>query len=344
MMRINNPIPVLVNGEDVFNVAGITNYGSGAFINNCVQDFCHYKLEFFGSTNSNISWFGGFPIDTLIINKTNCAKVTSDSSLYVSGATRIERGQLELEPDDTIAYKFVCAGNVDISQGAGLVLKKDAAGVVANMAVGGTLVDHNPGPDGGCGGISNAFGGNITFYTVTLPLTLLDFYGTYGDKSVTLYWNTAQEINTKYFTIEKGFDQASFMPLTTVAAQVNAQNHHYQYTDLSAPGGVNYYRLKMVDADGRFTYSKIIAIATPVTNAMMVFPNPVKDKLFIRLSGVGGAGEIVITDARGTVTRRLQLRSVTAGISVDLATLAAGVYSISFQSAKFKSTQQFIKQ
>ena len=97
---VNNPVAVLVNGNKVFNVAGITNYGTSAFINNCVQDFCHYKLEFFGSTNSNISWFGGFPVDTLIINKTGCAKVTCDSSLYVSGATRIESGQLVLNPDE----------------------------------------------------------------------------------------------------------------------------------------------------------------------------------------------------------------------------------------------------
>lgn len=340
----NNPIPVLVNGKNVFNVAGITNYGRSAFINNCVQDFCHYKLEFFGSTNSNISWFGGFPVDTLVINKTGCAKVTCDNSLYVSGSTRIEGGQLVLNPDDTIAYKFVCAGNVDIALGGGLFLRRDAAGVVANMAVGGTFVDHNPIADSTCAGLSNRYGGTITFYTPLLPVTLLDFYGRYIDKTVTLSWSTEREINTKYFTIEKSFDQVSFIPLTNITASGNAQTHDYQYTDRSSLNGISYYRLKMVDADGRFTYSKIIAISVPVNNAIIVFPNPVKDKLFITLAGIASPTEISISDARGTVIKQLQLQAGASEASVSTAGLPAGVYSISFQSGRLKSTQQFIKQ
>ena len=121
----------------------------------------------------------------------------------------------------------MCAGNVDISQGGGLFLRKDAAGVVANMAVGGTLVDHNPGPDATVGALAMLMVETLLFIHPSLPLTLLDFYGTYGDKSVTLYWNTEREINTKYFTIEKSFDQVSFIPLTNVAASgERTRNHH----------------------------------------------------------------------------------------------------------------------
>lgn len=339
----NNPIPVLVNNVKVFNVAGITNYGSSAFINNCVQDFCHFKLEFFGNINSNISWPSGFPIDTLIINKTNCARVTCDSSLYVSGATRIESGQLELDPDDTIPYKFVCAGNVDIAQGGGLFLHKDAAGFVAKMAVGGTLVDHNPTVDSTCAGLSNPYNGLITFYNALLPVTLLDFTGRYADKTVTLNWTTEREINTKYFTVEKSIDQVSFTSLANITATGNPQNN-YQYTDRSSLNGMIYYRLKMVDADGRFTYSKIIAIAVPVTNSIMVFPNPVKDYLFIRLAGIGAPTKIWITDAKGAVIKQTQLQAGTTESTINTAELPAGVYSVSFLSGKQKSTQLFIKQ
>ena len=138
--------------------------------------------------------------------------------MYVSGATRIEGGQLELEPDGTIPYKFVCAGNVDIAVGGGLFLRRDAAGVVANMAVGGTLVDHNPAPDSTCAGLSNPYGARITFYTPLLPVTLLDFYGRYSDKTVVLGWSTEREINTKYFTVEISFDEVSFITLTNFTA------------------------------------------------------------------------------------------------------------------------------
>ncbi len=341
---INNPIPVLVNGTRVFDMGGIKNYRNSAFINNCLQDFCHFKMEFFGNTNSNIWWNGGFPIDTLIINKTGCARVTCDSSLYVSGATRIESGQLELDPDDTIAYKFVCAGNVDIAQGSGLFLRRDAAGVVANMAIGGTLVDHNSSADSTCAGLSNPYGGTITFYNALLPVTLLDFTGRCTNKTVILTWSTEREINTKYFAVEKSFDQVSFIPITNIIASGNAQAHNYQYTDRSSLNGITYYRLKMADGDGRFTYSKIIAISAPVNNAIVVFPNPVKDKLFIRLAGIGSSTEISIADVKGIVVKQLQLLAATSEASVSVEGLPAGMYSISFQSGKQKSTQQFIKQ
>ncbi len=174
---------VIVNGARVFNIGGIINFGDTTSIINCVQDYCHYKLEFFGNGNSNVDWNIGFPVDTLIINKSGCAKVTSTNSLYVAGATRIESGQLLLEPNDTIPYKFVCAGNVDIAQGGGLFLRKDAAGIVANMAVGGTVTDHNNTADSTCAGLSNPYGGIITFYNALLPVTLLDFYGRYSNKT-----------------------------------------------------------------------------------------------------------------------------------------------------------------
>lgn len=158
------PSQVFVNARQVFEVSGVANYQGNVSINNCVDNFCHYKLEFFGSTNSNIDWLGGFPIDTLIVNKTGCAKVTSSQSLYVSGATRIENGQLALDPNDTIPYKFVCLGNLEIMQGGGIFLRKNNLGVAANMAIQGNLYDHNPVADSSCVGINNPYNGNITLY------------------------------------------------------------------------------------------------------------------------------------------------------------------------------------
>ncbi len=340
---INNPIAVLVNGMDVFEIGGIKNYGSNAFINNCIQDFCHYKLEFFGNTNSRITWPGGFPVDTLIINKSGCAKVTFDSSLYVSGATRIVSGQLVLDPNNGIPYKFVCAGNVDIAQGGRLFLRKNTSGVLANIAVGGTLTDHNTSADTTCASLGDP--NNGTLYPVSVPDTLLDFSGTYSNKTITLSWSTQKEINTKYFTLEKSFDQQSFLPLTNVAASGNGQGKkNYQYIDNSTLNEINYYRLKLVTTDSTFTYSKTLAIAAPANNLITIFPNPVHDKLFIRLPTVTGETQIIIADAKGNVLHRIKLVAGTTETSVNTATLSAGVYSISFQSGNLKNIQRFIKQ
>jgi hypothetical protein len=240
--------------------------------------------------------------------------------------------------------KKIIPSNVDMAPGAGLFLRRDAGGVVANMAIGGTLVDHNSSADSTCAGISNPYGGTITFYTPLLPVTLIDFTGRYTDKTVTLNWSTEREINTKYFTVEKSVDQVSFNPITNVTAAGSTEKHTYLYTDRSMLSGMIYYRLKMVDADGRFSFSKIIAITAPSFNSIIIFPNPVKDKLFIRLAGRGSSIEISIADAKGTVIKQLQFPAGTFETSINTADLPAGVYSISFQYGKQKSTQQFIKQ
>ena len=48
-----------------------------------------------------------------------------------------------MNPNDGIAFKMVTAGNVIVSPGAGIFLRRNAAGVPANIAIGGTLIDNN---------------------------------------------------------------------------------------------------------------------------------------------------------------------------------------------------------
>lgn len=124
----------------------------------------HCKLEFFGSTNSNVVFPLGFPVDTLVVNKSGCARVTFQNSLYVVGAARVLQGQLALDPNDNIPYKFVCLGDLEIMQGGSIFLRKNALGVAAGMAIQGNLDDHNPITDSSCTGINNPYFGNITLY------------------------------------------------------------------------------------------------------------------------------------------------------------------------------------
>ena len=154
---IGDTTHVYVNGQQIFRVGGIGSI--------CGQNFCPANIEFFGNTNSNVYWPIGFPVDTLTINKTGCAKVTLTNSLYVSGAANILQGQLVLNPNESIPYKFVCSGDLDIMQGAGIFLRKNETGVVANMAVDGNLIDHNSSVDSACTGLSNPYNGNITLYS-----------------------------------------------------------------------------------------------------------------------------------------------------------------------------------
>jgi hypothetical protein len=157
---------VQINSQDIFKIGGIRNYSSNVTITNCLQQYCHFSLEFLGNTNSNIYWPVGFPVDTLIINKSGCAKVTATNSLYVSGEAKIKSGQLVLIPNASIPYKFVCAGDLNIFQGGGVLLGKNSAGL-AKIAVQGAINDYNTVVDSNCTGLSNPYNSEITLYRQT---------------------------------------------------------------------------------------------------------------------------------------------------------------------------------
>jgi hypothetical protein len=94
-----------------------------------------------------------------------------------------------------------------------------------------------------------------------LPVSLLDFNGLVRNKAIELVWSTAQETNSRYFDVLKSMDGISFTEIGKVNAAGNSTGlRGYQFMDNTPANGINYYKLKQVDMDGRFVYSKNIAV------------------------------------------------------------------------------------
>ncbi len=373
---------VFVNNQDAFEIGGIRNFGASTSISDCAENYCHYKMEFFGDKNSNIDWNIGFPIDTLVINKTGCAKVTSKNPLYVAGETRIESGQLALDPIDSLPYKFVCAGKVSISPGGGLFLRKDAKGNVANIAIGDTLIDNSTGtPDSTCAGLSNPYNGRIDFYrdttstgntdtTTTGPSdttstgnndttstghtdtiqiahtdSLANFSGSYLNKSVFLKWSMVKQSVTKSFGIEKSFDGSSFSSLTNLTASPNdAIKNDYTYTDNSSLKAINYYRLKVFDIHDNYYYSDTVAVAAPDERVSFLYPNPAKDYVYLDLTNLQGEAEIKIVDINGTTVEKLKVSGGTGNLPINISRLQRGTYTIFIHTIQKDKSLRFIKE
>ena len=103
-----------------------------------------------------------------------------------------------------------------------------------------------------------------------------------NNKYAQLTWTTTSEINTAYFEIERSTDTTNFQPIGTVAAQgASAYSHDYSFNDMNPFGGVNYYRLKQVNADSSFTYSKIVSVTFNFSN-IVIFPNPSTGQIYIQ--------------------------------------------------------------
>jgi len=116
----------------------------------------------------------------------------------------------------------------------------------------------------------------------TLGLNWVSFDGNASGSNTVLNWKTADEKNTNSFVIERSADGRNFEQIGSLEAAGNG-NNSYDYTDAAAVNGNNYYRLKQIDNDGTFQYSKVITVAIRKETARVsIFPNPAKDVLNIK--------------------------------------------------------------
>lgn len=183
----------------------------------------------------------------------------------------------------------------------------------------------------------------------SLPLTLLSFTGAVNGKEVQLQWVTTTEINTKNFVVQRSTDAMNFENIGVVNAAGNsAQKTSYQFNDAGFNKGANkiYYRLQMVDNDGKFAYSKIASvIILPDGKLFIVYPNPVKDNLFITTNSTLSMAEIKIMDQTGKMVFRQQVENIQANNStkINIANLQKGIYYLQLISGSNVQSTKFIK-
>ncbi|UAY52024.1 T9SS type A sorting domain-containing protein [Ferruginibacter albus] len=130
-----------------------------------------------------------------------------------------------------------------------------------------------------------------------VPIKLLSFTAQAKEKNVLISWQTTAEINLKEYTIERSTDGITF----TKIALVNASNDNsYSFIDEYPYSGTNYYRLKSIDNNGEYTYSDIAKVSFQFSQYILtVYPNPVKEILYINANSSIKNIHAVITDITG---------------------------------------------
>lgn len=133
-----------------------------------------------------------------------------------------------------------------------------------------------------------------------LPVELTSFNAKLNSQSILLTWQTATELNNAKFIIETSTQGEVFQRIGEIAgAGTTTEPQNYTFTHHTPSAGMNYYRLKQVDVDGTFEYSKVIAINAPGSNDLFAFPNPTRDKITLQYDQSKGTGNIQLLDALG---------------------------------------------
>jgi len=121
-----------------------------------------------------------------------------------------------------------------------------------------------------------------------LPVSMFNFGGSINNNQAYLNWSTAAEINNKGFYVERSKDGRDFDDVGFVNGVGNSNRiTNYSYTDITLKDinvSTTYYRLKQVDVDGKFSYSKVLALSLQQKGLWKIYPNPVKNAATIELN------------------------------------------------------------
>jgi hypothetical protein len=164
--------------------------------------------------------------------------------------------------------------------------------------------------------------GTFEIQVGAMPVTLMDFSAKAVENDVLLSWRTAMEKDFDRFEIEKSSDpKTGFSKIHELKG--GSLDGRYHFRDLKAePGVPGYYRLKMIDTDGTFAFSKIAWVLPESNGELKVYPNPVKGMLTV--DSPVNIREMILVNSSGTSVLSKKVNAKMQDI--ELPSLPAGVY------------------
>jgi Secretion system C-terminal sorting domain len=193
-------------------------------------------------------------------------------------------------------------------------------------------------------------GWNAMYYkpAVALPVVFVYFKAKKIDKIGEITWQTSSETNAAYYEIQRGTDALKFQTIGTVSSIGNSKEANtYEFLDENPLKTINYYRLKQVDLDGKYTFTPARALNFTELNAATVkyYPNPNQGKLIVELSEnwQKEAKIINIFNELGIVVGHQKLAENSNNhVDINMTGLPKGVYFIQIISKSLSSSQKII--
>ena len=215
-------------------------------------------------------------------------------------------------------------GNVDNDYGA----VPGDAGVLITLAVPPPIQNLNN-PTSPCG---------------VLPVSLTNFSARWDNSEVAIAWKINNEINLSSFELEYSRDGLNFTKLTSLSYQKGISDYSYDHL---SPSVKNFYRLKMIDADDKYFYSKILSVQkTSSRKAVTVYPNPAYIDLTVQVNTIRFEKIIIdIIDNAGhaLISKSFKLSPGQNYLSIDgIERLPASTYILKVKSGSIDETQKIV--
>ncbi|HQF43300.1 MAG TPA: T9SS type A sorting domain-containing protein [Ignavibacteriaceae bacterium] len=186
-------------------------------------------------------------------------------------------------------------------------------------------------------------------YDEIIPVELTSFTATVVGTAVNLNWSTATEKNNRGFEIERRSDNSSdWQKIGFVEGAGTATiQKDYSFTDKPSEVGKYYYRLRQIDFDGTFEYSKVVEaeIASPTEFKLnQNYPNPFNPSTTISFSLPKATdAKLTIYNQIGQKVAELVNKNLEAGnysFNWNASNQSSGLYFYELQTNEFKSVKK----
>jgi hypothetical protein len=199
--------------------------------------------------------------------------------------------------------------------------------------------------------VSGNYIGGLYDYFVTsdatiLPITLRDFKGKTQGEAALLSWNTEGALNFSHFEIEHNTDGQNWKKLGQRDYYKQVNQYQFKHSDMVS--GTNYYRLKQVDLDGSFEYSRVITLNLEDGRTIVsVRPNMVIDQTTVIVNTQkAGVVTLNLVNSVGKIVESKQINAEKGiqEIPFDLSQKPNGIYLISaFEGSTFLENVKLLK-
>ena len=184
-----------------------------------------------------------------------------------------------------------------------------------------------------------------------LPVEWLSFDLRKMNKTTAIAWKTASETNNSHFAIERKYkNQNQWQAIGTLKANaIGSQINTYQWKDETPQLGENFYRIKQIDTDGKFDYSKIKSIVFDDKRPfeIQIVSNPIADAS-LRLMVTNPEQmpyTIAINNIEGKVVYSKTMdRPWESTQEIDLKTLSSGIYNLQINNEEKIISHRFVKE
>ncbi|MBL7762660.1 MAG: T9SS type A sorting domain-containing protein [Chitinophagaceae bacterium] len=180
-----------------------------------------------------------------------------------------------------------------------------------------------------------------------LPVRLDFFNAKQSGEQVKIDWATQSESNSDRFEVERSTNGKDFKVIATIRAAGNSTlTQNYSAIDNNPENGNNYYRLRQVDLDGKFTYSMIKTLKWSTLELVKLYPNPVRNMVNVRFTPERNeTTAITLFDGSGKTLQRRNIAAVAGSNMVtawNVEGLAPGIYF--FRINGISAPLRFVKQ